>query len=252
MNINKGADGTAGITLDGGVVGVDMNVGSGAKAAFRNFSSGSGNLKIHNEGDLILNAVSTLSDVALDGGGRFKLFHGDYDKGSGKLTYSANSITANYLPTAQKVDFGSETADGIDSLRFLDENYDIKYKITFNSSLSDIALKEFTFDDFIVDGKEALAGYSTTMEPNPGLAASVEILLNSAGINSLDDIDIWQGEWDGDTIVWSAAQKKNASYDSETGVFTAYAVTAAVPEPAACAALLGAFALAFVAYGRKK
>ena len=260
VNINKGADGTAGITLDGGVVGVDMNVGSGAKAEFRNFSSGSGSLKIHNEGDLILNAVSTLSDVAFDGGGRFKLFHGDYDKGSGKLTYSANSITANYLPTAQKVDFGSEAADGIDSLCFLDENYDIKYKITFNSSLSDVALKEFAFDDFIVDGKEALAGYSTTMEPNPGLAASVEILLNSAGINSLDDIDIWQGEWDGDTIVWSAAQKKNVSYDSETGVlsiadtgdFTAYAVTAAVPEPAACAALLGAFALAFVAYGRKK
>ena len=260
LTLKKGTDGATGIVLDGGIVGVNMNVGSGVKAAFKNFSSDSGTLKIHNEGDLIMNAVSTLSDVTLDGGGQFKLFHGDCDKDSGKLTYSANSLTANYLPTAKKVDFDSEVVDGINTLRFLDENYDLKYKITFNRELSDMALKEFTFDNFIVDGKEALAGYATTMGTIAGLAASVEIALDPAQISSLDDFDLWQGEWDGDQISWFAAEKGNVLYDSETGIlsilntgdFTAYAATAVVPEPATCAALLGVFVLAIVAYRRKK
>lgn len=265
VQLKKGADGTSNLRFDGAVSGVNLKVDSGVKASFDNFSSASGSVKIDNEGALVMKAGSTLADVTLTGGGCFQLLHGTYDKAAEKLAYAANSLTASYLPDAKTIDFGDEAGTGIDTFYFLNGNRDLACEISFDHSLSNMALNTFTFDDFVVNGKNTLAGYATTMtslQPGSDLTANVGIWLNSPEIASLNDIELWKGVWNEDSLVWSLVDEEmlgNVTYDSETGFLSiantgdwaAYAITAAVPEPATCTMLLGAFAFG-LAYRRRK
>ena len=100
--------------------------------------------------------------------------------------------------------------------------------MTEGSSIN-ISLSDFILDDIFVEGQ--------TYEIALICSRYYTVKAWMENINLIDDSSV--ADFVEDSLVW----KDNAIWVS---------VTAAVPEPAACAAIFGALALAFAAYRKRK